>query len=186
MSKRKQMIEDKLLILRFRFGSGEALRRIYEKYKDYLLRLAVALSDVNTAEDVVHDVFVRFARTENRLKMRGSLKGYLRACVVNGVHNKNREKRQRPTVGLDEAEPVASDSIRPENWVICKEESGRINDAMAQIPYQQREAIVLHLYGDMKFAQIAQLQAVSLKTVQSRYRYGLDKLRGLLDGEVEK
>jgi DNA-directed RNA polymerase specialized sigma24 family protein len=36
----------------------------------------------------------------------------------------------------------------------------------------------------MKFRQIAQLQEVSTKTAQSRYRYGIDKLRSLLDGKV--
>ena len=52
------MLEDKLLILKFKCGSPEALRRIYEKYRLYLLKLAAALlNDVSVAEDVVHDVF---------------------------------------------------------------------------------------------------------------------------------
>jgi DNA-directed RNA polymerase specialized sigma24 family protein len=38
----------------------------------------------------------------------------------------------------------------------------------------------------LKFRQIAKLQKVSIKTAQSRYRYGLDKLRSILDGEVKK
>ena len=49
---------------------------------------------------------------------------------------------------------------------------------------QQRETIVLRLHADMKFRQIAELQEVPVKTVQSRYRYGLDKLRSLLNGEI--
>ncbi len=55
------MLEDKLLIWKFKCGSSEALCRIYRKYGDYLLALATALlEDVNTAEDVVHDVFCKF------------------------------------------------------------------------------------------------------------------------------
>ena len=58
------MLEDKLLILRFKRGSAESLERIYEKYRLYLLKIAVALSyDVSVAEDVVHDVFVRFTQS---------------------------------------------------------------------------------------------------------------------------
>jgi DNA-directed RNA polymerase specialized sigma24 family protein len=46
------MVEDKLLIWKFKLGNRDALRRIYEKYKNDLLKLAVALlNDVNTAED---------------------------------------------------------------------------------------------------------------------------------------
>ncbi len=69
------MIEDKLLILRFKQGRHEALRHIYDKYKVELLRLAVVLlGDANTAEDMVHDVFVKFARSADRIKLTGNLK----------------------------------------------------------------------------------------------------------------
>ena len=55
------MLEDKLLIWKFKCGSSEALCRIYQKYGDYLLALAAALlGDVNAAEDAVHDVFCKF------------------------------------------------------------------------------------------------------------------------------
>ena len=178
------MIEDKLLILKFKHGSVDALRRIYEKYKVYLLKIAIALlHDVDLAEDVVQDVFVRFAQSENRISINGSLKGYLRTCVVNSAHNKNREKRLRPTVGLNESESKISNSNNPDHWIVCEEESKRIGDTLVQLPYEQREVVVLHLHGDMKFRQIAKLKAVSIKTIQSRYRYGLDKLRSLLNSK---
>ncbi|MHC4085075.1 MAG: hypothetical protein ACYSWZ_09280 [Planctomycetota bacterium] len=55
------MLEDKLLIWKFKRGSNEAICRIYQKYGDYLLALAAALlKDVNAAEDVLHDVLCRF------------------------------------------------------------------------------------------------------------------------------
>ena len=62
----------------------------------------------------------------------------------------------------------------------------RIEQAMAQLPYPQREVIILHLQGGMRFRVIAESQSVSVNTVQSRYRYGLDKLRSLLKDEVEE
>ena len=62
----------------------------------------------------------------------------------------------------------------------------KISRALAQIPYEQREVVVLHLHGDMKFREIAGLRAVSTKTIQSRYRYGLDKLRSILNSEAEQ
>jgi len=53
------MIEDEVLKWRFKRGSKDALRRIYEKYLNHLLTLAMALlNDAGRAEDVVHDVFV--------------------------------------------------------------------------------------------------------------------------------
>jgi DNA-directed RNA polymerase specialized sigma24 family protein len=63
------MIEDKLLIWRFKRGSSDALCRIYKKYKDNLLRLAAALlNDTSAAEDVVHDFFVYFCTIYGKIK----------------------------------------------------------------------------------------------------------------------
>lgn len=77
------MIENKLLIWRFKCGDRAALARIYEKYKTDLLRIATGLSSqVSIAEDIVHDVFVSFAQSSDRLKLSGNLKSYLVTCVV--------------------------------------------------------------------------------------------------------
>jgi RNA polymerase sigma-70 factor (ECF subfamily) len=181
------MLEDKTLIWKFKCGSSHALCRIYEKYKKDLLRLAtVLLNDVSDAEDTVHDVFVSFAKSAEKLKLRGNLKSYLLTCVANRARNKNRANRQCKTVGLDQAEPVVSRSKTPEQWMICSEELRQWSDAMAQLPYQQREVVILHLRAGMKFRQIAKLQGISINTIKGRYRYGLDKLRSILNGEVEK
>lgn len=181
------MLEDKLLILRFKHGSSEAIGRIYEKYRLYLLKLAAALlNDISGAEDVVHDVFIRFAQSAETLKINGSLKAYLRTCVVNDIRNKVRADHLRAYVELSQAGPIASDQNGSDQWAILKEESIRINSALVQVPYRQREAVVLHLHGDMKFREIAKLQDIPIKTIQSRYRYGLEKLRSIFNGEVEK
>ena len=180
------MIEDKLLIWRFKRGSADALCRIYKKYKDNLLRLAFALlNDTAAAEDIVHDCFVSFAQSSEKLKLHGSLRSYLATCVVNRVRNANTARRRRETAGLNEAGSAASNSKRPEQWIIYGEQLRQLNNALAQLPYQQREVIILHTQGEMRFKAIAELQDVSINTVQSRYRYGLDKLRSNLDSEVK-
>ncbi len=57
------MLEDKLLIWKLRRSDKEALRVIYEKYRDDLLRIAAGLlRETSDAEDVVHDVFAAFER----------------------------------------------------------------------------------------------------------------------------
>ena len=89
-------------------------------------------------------------------------------------------------VGIDEAGQVKSDSNGPEQSAIFNEEYQQLNDAMAELPYEQREIIILHLQSGMKFRHVAKLQNISVNTVKSRYRYGLGKLRSLLNSEVEK
>lgn len=87
---------------------------------------------------------------------------------------------------MESAEQAVSAEKNPVQTAIRQEELQRVNCALAELPYQQREVIALRLTGNMRFRAIAELQNVSVKTVLSRYRYGLDKLRSLLDGEVSK
>jgi RNA polymerase sigma-70 factor (ECF subfamily) len=64
--------------------------------------------------------------------------------------------------------------------LIDEEKAVQLFQALKELPYEQRETFVLHIQGDMKFREIANLQNVSIKTVQSRYRYGVEKLQKLL------
>lgn len=179
------MLEDRLLVLRFKHGNRDAFCRIYEKYRDDLLRLAVSLlNNAGAAEDIVHDVFTSFIRAGGQFRLTGSLKGYLATCVANRARNVNRAYRRQQTVRLDEAGPMASNCKRPDQWITCSEELRLLSNALAQLPYSQREAITLHLQGGMKFREIAEFQEVPTKTAQSRYRCGLNKLRSLLNSEV--
>lgn len=180
------VFEDSVLIWRFKCGSREALRRIYEKYRTDLLKLAaMLLHDAGEAEDAVHDVFVSFVGSARRLRVGGSLKGYLLTCVANNARNRNRAKQSRQTVGLDEAEAAVSDARTPEQWVTYSETLSYWSNVLARLPDDQREVVVLHLRAGMKFKQIAQLQGVSVNTAKGRYRYALEKLRSLLNGELE-
>ena len=179
------MIEDEILKWRFRQGSKEALCRIYEKYLDYLLTLAVGFSsDFNTAQDIVHDVFVRFAASWQGFGQAGNLKSYLTTCVVNQARDQIRRTGHQPNELKEDA--LIGESDCPEQIVIGDEVSQQLNRALAELPYEQRETVVLHLKGGMKFKEIAALQSVSVNTVQGRYRYGLDKLRSILNDEVQK
>lgn len=179
------MLEDKLLIRRFKCGRPDAAHRIYEKYKDDMLTLAAALSgDRSMAEDIVHNVFVSLARQIASFELRGSLKSYLCTCVANSARNVWKHK-QRCQLGLDETLPLSCSRPGPAEIAERDDQFRFLLQQLEVLPYEQTEVLMLHLKGEMKFADIAALQNVSINTVQSRYRYGLDKLRSLLNGQVD-
>ena len=179
------MLQDRWLILRFKRGSRKAFCRLYEKYRDDLLRLAVSLlKEKSVGEDIVHEVFARLIEDRHTFELTGSLKAYLATCVANRARNANRDGR-RVRTDLSGAAEMASDRRRPDQWAVCSEEFERLRAALLDLPYEQREVVGLHIHGRMTFKEIAAAQEVSIKTVQSRYRYALDKLRALLDGEVQ-
>jgi RNA polymerase sigma-70 factor (ECF subfamily) len=178
------MIEDELLKLRFKLGSEDALRRIYEKYLDYLLSVAMAfLNDAPASEDIVHDVFVSLAQMARQFQLRGNLKHYLATCVANRARDRLRAGKRhgdRLAAGAG-PEPQAEP---PEETLICAEQTQRVYDALAQLPDEQREVIVLRIKAGMKFRQIAEMQDASFVAVQARYRRGIDKLRSILNGRL--
>jgi RNA polymerase sigma-70 factor, ECF subfamily len=181
------MIEEKLLIWKFKHGNRDALCKIYEKYKNDLLKLAIALlNDVNTAEDVVEEVFTTFAQSAATISINGNLRSYLTICVANKIRNTKRDRQRHEACDIDESEGIVSQARRPEQWAILNEQMEILNNAMAQIPYEQREVLTLYMQGDMTFRQIAKIQNASINTVQGRYRYGMDKLRSILNGEMSK
>ncbi|NQT01589.1 MAG: sigma-70 family RNA polymerase sigma factor [Planctomycetes bacterium] len=181
------MLEDKLLLWRFKHGSREAFRLIYEKYADGLLTLAAnLLNDKADAEDVVQDVFISFVRSVQKFHLRGSLKGYLATCVANRSRDYLRKNRRRQTLTVNQAERATTEVKSPVHLVLRSEQLQKLSRAVVELPYEQREVVVLRLHGEMRFKTIAKLQNISIKTAQSRYRYGLDKLRSILNGEVRK
>ena len=180
------MLEDKLLVWKFRRGSKEAFSRIYKKYENYLLTLAAnLLADPSLAQDVLHDVFVGFIQSADKFKLTGSLKSYLATCTANRARDYLRKKQRQKSVDVDRAEHIVSTADDPVRLAHQSEQLCKLGGAMKMLPAEQREVIVLRLHGQMKFAQIARLQETTIRTVHSRYRYGLEKLRSLLDGEVK-
>jgi RNA polymerase sigma-70 factor (ECF subfamily) len=180
------MLEDMRLVMRAKRSDGRALRRIYEKYGRDLLTTAAALTgDMAEAEDILHDVFLSFAEGISDFELTGSLKGYLTKCVANCARDVRRA-RQRQRALLGAIKPAPSGPPGPEEIFAADEESRQLTNALNELSPKQREVIVLHLRGRMKLSQIGDLQGVSVNTVKGRYRYGLEKLRSILNGQVRK
>lgn len=179
------MLEDKLLIWRLKRGHEPAVARVYLKYRKLLLKVACGLvRDTGAAEDLVQDVFVSLAESVDRLRVNGSLKGYLIQSVINRARNLHRAARVRRGGNPVTEDLVAPDEVSPDRWVLLNDQLQHLHRALEQLPPEQREVVTLHLRADLTFREIARLQNVSINTVQSRYRYGLDKLRGLMNSEL--
>jgi RNA polymerase sigma-70 factor (ECF subfamily) len=177
------MFEDQRLLSRLRAGDKDALRRIYEKYIDDLLRVATSLlSDIQSAEDCLHDVFVNFAGMVDCSMIHSNLKSYLISCVANRARDQLRSKARQSNYQPEKlcSQPV---STSPTRQLIHKEESARVFEALTELPYQQREVFVLRVQGQMRFREIAGLLGISINSVQSRYRYAIEKLRAILTEE---
>ena len=179
------MLQDKILIIRYNRGDREALREIYALYKDELVSLASALlHDKTSAEDTVHDLFARLIDRQDTLKITQNLRRYLLTAVANGARQRYHAQRRVPEWSLEnKSAPEIETSDSPDTVILQREQQQLLVRALNTLPYDQREVIVLRHFSELTFKRIASLQQVSLNTVQGRYRYGLAKLRSLLNGE---
>ncbi|MHC4552552.1 MAG: RNA polymerase sigma factor [Planctomycetota bacterium] len=178
------MQSDKKLIAAIKNGDKDALRTLYTRHKDFLLTLANALlHDTPAAEDVVHDVFVTFTRNIRDFRLTGSLKAYLATCAANRARSLLRKQKVHAVstdFAVEPASEVADCPVESQEMTEC------IRTHLAALPHEQREVLLLRITAGMKFKEIAILQQVPMATAQGRYRYGIEKLRSLLNGELEK
>jgi RNA polymerase sigma-70 factor, ECF subfamily len=143
---------------------------LYRKHGAALLLFAQAITEERSrAQDAVHHVFLKLIESGG---FRASdQKAYLFGCVRNFVLNdRKRQQRQQPL----------EDSVwfSPPNRDYAGERN--LRSALAALPDDQRQAVVLHIWGELTFAQIADLLDVSPDTAASRYRYALGKLRNAM------
>jgi RNA polymerase sigma-70 factor (ECF subfamily) len=143
---------------------------LYRQHGAALLLFASAISgDRGRAQDALHQVFLKVIENGS-LGQAIDKKSYLFACVRNAVLND--AKLQDRSMPLD----VDSAWFSPPDRDYAGERN--LRRALGDLPNDQREVIVLHVWGELTLSEIGGLLGVSSNTAASRYRYALAKLRG--------
>jgi len=141
--------------------------RLWREHADRLLLYAAALlSDRSAAEDVLQNVFARMLAAEPSIAE--SEAAYLFRAVRNEAMNASRGARRARAVRerLFETEPAARD----------ESERLAVEEALADLPEDQREAVVLKIWGGLSFPEAARVLGTTDKTVEHRYYRGLAAL----------
>jgi RNA polymerase sigma-70 factor (ECF subfamily) len=163
------------------------LEEAYLNHKNALLKFAyVLVGNIESAEDIVQDAFVGFAKAAGRKETFSNVKAYLMTAVLNKARNYYRDSKKDATQTLDYAYEIPSNNKSAEQWAILSEELELLSKAVGSLPPEQRETVLLYMQGDITFKQIAQIQEVPISTVQGRFRYGIERLQRLLGNEVKK
>jgi RNA polymerase sigma-70 factor (ECF subfamily) len=158
-----------------------AVELLWDRYAEELLAfLQARLCSRHDAEDVLQAVFVRIVRKRRQLAAARQLNAYVYQIARNEAAQHQRSRQRRGTVGAED-----------EPWLVAvqsddagKELAEQLQTALARLPQGQREVIVLKVYREKTFREIARLLHVSLNTAASRYRYGMEKLRTLLKDSI--
>jgi RNA polymerase sigma-70 factor, ECF subfamily len=150
--------------------SADEIKQLYNRHGAALLLYARGfVADASAAEDLVHGVFLNLLRT--RPKVREAPAAYLYRAVKNAALNLQRD-RARET-------PLPEQEV----WFTHRGGGGdreaglALQSALAELPAEQREAVVMRIWSGMTLEEVAEATGVPLNTAASRYRYALDKLR---------
>lgn len=146
------------------------VEQLYRRHGAALLLFATAITgERSRAQDALHQVFLKLLE-DGHLRRAVDAKAYLFACVRNAALNDARVSR-RNVAPVDEGlawfDPPSRDFAEEEN----------LRRALAALPDDQRQVTVLHIWGELTFAQIGELLSISANTAASRYRYALARLR---------
>jgi len=165
---------------------------IYNEYGNMIYTyLLHQVSDKETANDLFQDVMLKILKSVKKYQATGSFKSWLIVIARNHLLDHRRKKNRwrklispgMTTKDLEERQngatviPITS----PVRHVEAEENQRRINSALLQLPAEQREAIDLHYNCDLSLKQMSVILDCSINTVASRVRYGLKKLKKLLE-----
>jgi RNA polymerase sigma-70 factor (ECF subfamily) len=158
---------------------------LVEALQDRLVHFAFCrLGNIQDAEDVVQEVFVRAYAHREKLKNISWVAPYLFRMAGNRCTDMSR-KLKHAAAPLDEsgAAEVPDSQNNAFEIVSALKEQRRIEDLLGCLPGREAEVIRLRVFAELSFAEIAVAVGSSVPTVKSRFRYGLEKLRKVVTRE---
>jgi RNA polymerase sigma-70 factor (ECF subfamily) len=179
--------EDQQLVQLVLDGDTQAFNDLVERHQSRAYNLCVRmLGDADAAADVAQDAFI--SAYKHLPSLRGEFRPWLMRIVANGCRDVLRSKKRRPSVSLDlerddddtPAMQIADTSDGPEAALMKSELQKTIAGALAEIPDDQREVIILSDIQGLSYQEIADMTGINIGTVKSRLNRARSRLRELL------
>lgn len=170
---------DDVLIQQLHAQQPQALEHLYDRYGDVMYGLAFRiLGDRPEAEDLIHDLFLKLWHRCTYDPGRGSFQSFLLLQVRSRALDRVRSRRARQNTAERSGYLDLADGGRsPLESVVSHEISHRVQEALAILPDNQRQALELSYFKGLTQQEIAQHLNVPLGTVKSYFRLSFAKLR---------
>jgi RNA polymerase sigma-70 factor (ECF subfamily) len=182
---------DESLMLRYQEGDARAFEVLVLRHRRPIFNFVLRyVRDPVAAEDVTQDCFLRVVRSADSYVREAKFTTWLFTIARNLCVDASRRAKHRNMASLDapideegrgaKIDFVASAGPAVDRQAIGTELKSRMQDAIAQLPEEQREIFLLREVGDLQFNEIAEIVGIPENTVKSRMRYALEKLREAL------
>jgi RNA polymerase sigma-70 factor (ECF subfamily) len=171
---------DEQLLEAFVSGERAAFEELVRRHEDRLFGLALRMTGNRTdALDATQDAFVAAFRRARSFRGDAAFGTWLYRIAINATQDVLRKRGRVVLSATEESEaPAAAGTDRVEDAVVARLDIAR---ALAALPEEYREAVVMHDLGGVPYEEIAQLTGVPMGTVKSRISRGRRQLAGLLE-----
>ncbi len=173
------MKSDLELIQDVKCGEKKSFEVLVERHEKFLMKTIVRMTrDLDAAEDVVQDTFIKAYKRLALFEGRSSFRSWLYQIALNTARNRFR-KHSRETVGTDNMDiGVEGES---ESKMIATDVRGILQKEIAKLPERQKQALTLRIFEDLSFKEIAEIMACPYDTAKANYRHALLKLKDRLE-----
>lgn len=190
MANANHLYSDSVLIERFRQGDSNAAAELIHRYQENVYTTIYYLvKDRVVADDLFQDTFLKALTNlpRNNYVEQGKFLAWLLRIAHNLCIDYFRRAKQQLKVvwhdGSDIMEYLADNTDCHEKVIVRGEIENSVQRMIEQLPGEQREVVVMRIYGDLSFKEIAEITSVSINTALGRMRYALKNLRKMAEEE---
>ena len=172
------MYIEKVLVNKLMEGDSSAFENIYSAYyKDLVVFALRYTNDLNAAEEIVQDTFVKIWEEHRSISITVSLRSYLMKIVKNDFLDRLRHDKivKNHNVFVQENSPLFENET--ESYLLQSELQGLIDEALKKLPDEIAETFRLNRFKGMKYREIAKMYGISERTVEVRIGKALHMLR---------
>lgn len=153
------------------------LERVYDEHVDHLFHFLLSLKlNEDVIKDLIQQLFVKLAARPELIQRARDERPYLMRMVYRLYLDELRRRERHSGFELND-EAKSTDLFEAGRDVDAEVMRQNLESAVTSLPETQRLVVVLKLWHDHSFAEIAEVVGEPMGTVTSRYRYGIDKMR---------
>ena len=183
---------DEVLMLRYKEGDLEAFEILLERYQQPLFSFVLRFcNDYHQAEDLVQEVFLRIIKSAKTYEPKAKFSTYIYTFAHNICIDNFRRGKKRKTTSLSqpidaEQELTIEDTVKderanPEKEYRQKSLEKALQEAVSELPEEQREVFLLREQMNLPFEEIGRVVGCLPSTAKSRMRYALQSIRQKLE-----
>jgi RNA polymerase sigma-70 factor (ECF subfamily) len=164
-------------------GEEVAIQQLFERYKDYVFRVAwLMLGDQQDAEDATQETFEAVFRALHGYRGDAAFESWLHQIALNRCRSKLRRKQlvRIPWLKVVEEPADHTADAQPEALALAREERREILSAVRSLPVRLREVVVLFYYREYSCAEVAQIIGISEGSVRVRLHRARQQLEAKL------